>query len=227
MVRRARQADHTLTSDAFTLACAEPGVMCGPDYDFGSAPNLFTTTNPSTGKPEELLGIGQKSGVYTTVDPATGKVIWSTSAGPGGLSGGIEWGSATDGHRIYVAEANTNHIPFTLGGSSPYAGQTTSGGAWTALDAATGKIIWQTPDPQQSSDDRGFVSAANGVMYAGSDTGTGNGMYALDAATGKILFAFASGGAVVSGAAIVGDSVYWGSGYYGAPNDKVYAFTLP
>jgi polyvinyl alcohol dehydrogenase (cytochrome) len=80
------------------------------------------------------------------------------------------------------------------------------------------------------------VSAANGVMYAGSDTGTGNNMYALDAATGKIRFSFASGGAVASGAAIVDGSVYWGSGYfYGtcpasspscSGNDKLFAFGL-
>jgi polyvinyl alcohol dehydrogenase (cytochrome) len=53
-------------------------------------------------------------------------------------------------------------------------------------------------------------------MYAGSNAGTGDNMYALDAATGTILWRFASGGAVISGAAIVGNSVYWGSGYYSA-----------
>jgi len=83
--------------------------------------------------------------------------------------------------------------------------------------------------------DIGFVSAANGVVYAGSNAGTGNNMYALDAATGQILWRFASGGAVISGAAIVGRSVYWGSGYYIATcpsgascgsNDKLYAFTV-
>jgi polyvinyl alcohol dehydrogenase (cytochrome) len=227
-------ADHTLSSDAFTGTCAQPGVTCGPDFDFGSAPNLFTTTNPKTGGPGQLLGIGQKSGVYSAVNPANGKVAWTTQVGPGGLAGGIEWGSATDGQRIYVAEANFDHISYTLGGSGLYASQTATGGSWAALDAATGKIIWQTPDPQTAVD-LGFVSAANGVVYAGSNAGTGNNMYALDAATGKILFRFASGGAVVSGAAIVGGSVYWGSGYYFSTcpasepscgnNDKLYAFT--
>jgi hypothetical protein len=32
---------------------------------------------------------------------------------------------------------------------------------------------------------------------------------------------------VRSGAAIVGGQVYWGSGYTGGPNDKLYAFRLP
>lgn len=227
-------ADHTLSSDNFTGVCFQPGANCGPDYDFGSAPNLFTTTDPKTGRPEQLLGDGQKSGVYSAVDPATGKVIWTTSVGPGGIGGGIEWGSATDGHHIYVAEANSGHISYTLGGAGPSAGQTTTGGSWAALDAATGKILWQTPDPQTAGDP-GFVSAANGVVYAGSNAGTGNNMYALDAATGKILWSFASGGAVISGAAVVQGSLYWGSGYYFATcppsqpscgsNNKVYAFS--
>ncbi len=221
-------ADRTLSGDQFTVA-----APFGPDFDFGTAPNLFTTTNPVTGLPEQLLGIGQKSGFYWAVEPSTGKVVWSTQVGPGSFVGGMEWGSASDGHRIYVAEADGAHAAYTLGGSGPFAGQTATGGSWAALDSATGKIIWQTPDPQTAVD-LGFVSTANGVVYAGSNAGTGNNMYALDAATGKILWSFASGGAVISGAAVVNGTVYWGSGYYnntcpaGVPfcgfNDKLYAF---
>jgi polyvinyl alcohol dehydrogenase (cytochrome) len=218
-------ADRTLTSDVGTSACTQRGVTCGPDYDFGSMPNLFTTWNPRTGQRKQLLGIGQKSGVYMAVNPANGNVVWQTSVGPGATGGGIQWGSATDGRRVYVAEADTSHIKYTLGGSGPYAGQSSTSGSWAALDAATGKILWQTPDPQRATD-QGFVSAAGGVMYAGSNAGTGDNMYALDAATGAILWRFASGGAVISGAAIVGNSVYWGSGYYSAPNNKLYAFTV-
>lgn len=230
-------ADRTLTSDNFTLTCTQPGVTCGPDYDIGTGPNLVTFRNPSTGRPEQLLGIGSKSGVYAAVDPATGKLAWTTQVGPGGTTsatlGGIEWGSAADGRRIYVAEANSGHVPFTVGGSGSYAGQTATGGAWTALDPATGKILWQTPDPQ-SAVDLGFVSTANGVVYGGSNAGTGDNMYALNAATGQFLWRYASGGAVVSGAAIAAGSVYWGSGYYFATcpssaacgsNDKLYGFT--
>jgi polyvinyl alcohol dehydrogenase (cytochrome) len=222
-------ADPTVNGDLWTLL--QP---TGPDFDFGAGPNLFTTVSPVTGRPEQLLGAGQKSGVYWAVDPATGKVVWQTKVGPdgnGGL-GGIEYGTATDGKRIYAAEGDTASIPYTLGGSGPYAGQTVTSGSWAALDPATGKILWQTPDPQGSFD-IGFVSAANGVVYGGSVATTGTNMYALDAATGKILWSFASGGSVTGGAAIVDGSVYWGSGYCGtecftAPtnNNKVYAFGL-
>ena len=222
-------ADHTLDADLWTLP--QPS---GPDFDFGAGPNLFTTTNPATGRPEQLLGIGQKSGVYWAVHPSTGKPAWQTQVGPAGNSGngGIEYGTATDGKRIYVAEADTANIPYTLGGSGPYAGKTVTGGSWAALNPATGKILWQTPDPAGAFD-TSYVSTANGVVYAGSLAATGTNMYALDARTGTILWSFASGGSVTGGAAIAGGSVYWGSGYCGTGcigtgpltnNDKVYAF---
>ena len=75
--------------------------------------------------------------------------------------------------------------------------------------------------------DSGFVSVANGVAYVGSNAATGTNMYGLDASTGTILWSFASGGEVRSGAAIVGAKVYWGSGYRGGENNKLYAFKLP
>lgn len=213
----------TEEADATSNACT---TICGPDYDFGSSPNLITTTNPATGTAEQLVGVGQKSGYYWALNPSTGKPMWRTRIGPGGAGGGILWGSATDGTRIYSAEADTGGIPYKLKGSGPFAGQTITSGSWTALDPATGAILWQTPDPQ-SVPDSGFVSVANGVAYAGSNAATGTNMYGLDASTGSILWSFASGGEVRSGAAIVGAKVYWGSGYRGGDNNKLYAFTLP
>jgi polyvinyl alcohol dehydrogenase (cytochrome) len=67
-------------------------------------------------------------------------------------------------------------------------------------------------------------------VYAGSDAALGNTMYALNASDGTIKWGYPSGGAVISGAAIVNGSVYWGSGYYiptGVSNNKLYAFSLP
>ena len=213
----------TVAADAYNGTCK---TLCGPDDDFASSPNLITTTNPVTGASEQLIGAGQKSGYYWALDPATGQLVWRTKIGPGGASGGIFWGSATDGTNIYSAEADAPKKPYTLQGSGPYAGQTITGGAWTAMNAATGQILWQTPDPQ-SATDTGYVSVANGVVYADSNARTGTNMYALDANTGTILWSFASGGEVRSGAAIVGPKVYWGSGYSGGHNNTLYAFGLP
>jgi polyvinyl alcohol dehydrogenase (cytochrome) len=195
----------TLASDVSSHQCTST-TACGPDFDFGSDPNLFTAT--IAGRARTLVGIGQKSGIYWAADAATGALVWSTRVGPGGPGGGIQWGSATDGVRIYVSEVNSAHTPWTLP-----SGAVTTGGFFSALDPATGKILWQTPDPQGAGD-FGYVSVANGVVYAGSGAGSGTTMYALHARTGSILWSFASGGSVMGGAAIVDGRVYWASGYY-------------
>ena len=203
--------------DVYTLACAHPktGVTCdmpdGPDYDLGSGPNLLNG----------LVGFGQKSGVYWGLTPSTGAAIWGTMVGPGSHGGGIVWGTATDGTRIYVAIANSGHTSYTL-----TSGQTITWGSWSALDPSTGKILWQTADPTQGALDTGSLSVANGALYAGSLSGQ---MFALDAETGKILWTYASGGSVIDGPSIVDGVVYWGSGYQrgGTGNNKVYAFSVP
>jgi len=207
-------------SDTWTVACITSSgtnpncpVPSSPDFDLGgSGPNLVGN----------IIGFGQKSGIFWALNPDDGNIVWSTPVGPGASLGGIEWGTATDGKRIYVAIANSDHLPYTLVPS----GQKITWGAWSALDVATGKILWQTADPTAGTIDRGSVSVANGVMYAGSNSGQ---MYALDATTGNILWNFASGGTVIDGPSIVDSVLYWGSGYRnieGTGNNKVYAFTL-
>jgi len=208
-------------SDTWTGACltsSGPNPNCpvpsSPDFDMGGAgPNLVGN----------IVGFGQKSGIFWALNPDNGNIVWSTPVGPGSSLGGIEWGTATDGKRIYVAIGNHDHLPYTLVPS----GQQITWGAWSALDVATGKILWQTADPTTGFIDTGSVSVANGVMYAGSYSGQ---MYAFDTTTGKILWNFASGGTVIDGPSIVDGTLYWGSGYRNIPpgmgNNKVYAFTL-
>ena len=206
--------------DTWTVACITSSgtnpncpVPSSPDFDLGgSGPNLLGN----------IVGFGQKSGIFWALNADNGSIQWSTPVGPGASLGGIEWGTATDGKRIYVAIANSDHLPYTLVPS----GQQITWGAWSALDVTTGKILWQTADPTSGSIDRGSVSVANGVMYAGSNSGQ---MYAFDAATGNILWSFVSGGTVLDGPSIVDSTLYWGSGYrniQGTGNNKVYAFAL-
>ena len=59
-------------------------------------------------------------------------MVWRTKVGPGGLGGGTEFGTATDGERIYVSEANSGRVPFTLSGTGPFAGMTVTSGYWSA-----------------------------------------------------------------------------------------------
>jgi polyvinyl alcohol dehydrogenase (cytochrome) len=135
----------------------------------------------------------------------------------------MEWGSASDGKRIYVQIANFYGIP-SQGGSA---------GSWAALDPATGAILWQKADPNGAID-LGPMAVSNGVVYAPSMAGaaTSPTMFALDAATGNTLWSFAAGSSVNAGATIVNGTVFWGSGYAHlgipgyTPNNKFYAFSL-
>lgn len=228
-----RWATRALSFDASTAACFfGPPENCsapsGPDFDFGEGPSLFTARD-HRGKPRELLGAGQKSGQYWVVDPDTGAVIWVTQVGPGGSLGGLIWGSAVDRERIYVAETNTLAIPWTL-----VDGSSTDDGFWSALDIATGEILWQTANPGAGSGTSegwtmGPVTVANGVVFACSYDPSGH-MFALDAATGVVLWGFASGGSCNAGAAVVDGTVYWGTGYsyagLGTPHNRFYAFEV-
>ncbi len=228
--------------DAWTVACLflPPGVNCptphGSDFDFGgTGANLLRFRDDGQrgrgqgkgqpGEPDvDLVGYGQKSGIYWAFNPDNGAVVWSSIVGPGGTTGGIQWGTATDGTRIYVAISNALHLTYTLANGGP----TINWGSWAALDPRTGRILWQVPDPTPGTVDPGALSVANGVLYAGSYSGA---MYGLEAGTGAILFTFASGGSVIDAPSIVKGTVYWGSGYRniapGIGNNKVFAFAIP
>jgi polyvinyl alcohol dehydrogenase (cytochrome) len=204
---------------------------------------LYTT--PSG---RQLLAAGQKSGTFWAFDPANnGKVVWATPVGPGGNLGGMEFGAATDGQRIYTSLTNFQHTPFVLTAGAQ-AGTQVNGGIWAALDAETGKLLWQTPDPSSFRPMKGLlfslywgaglgpgyfgvamgpVTAVNGLVFAGSMDPEGH-MYAIDGSTGAIRWSFASGGSVMSAPAVVDGMLFWGSGYdRGFNNNRFYAFSLP
>jgi polyvinyl alcohol dehydrogenase (cytochrome) len=207
-------------------------IPAGPDYDFGSDPNEITYQTASG--PKTIIGAGQKSGIYYALNPDTGAELWHTQVGPGSSLGGMEWGQASDGKRIYVSIANFYGIPYGFKGSI-------NAGSWSALDPATGTILWQAADPNGAID-LGPLTVSNGVLFvpsmgagsplAASGSTTAPTMLALDASTGKTLWQFSSGSSVIAGASIVDGVVYWGSGYghLGLPgfsaNKKFYAFSL-
>jgi polyvinyl alcohol dehydrogenase (cytochrome) len=212
-------------SDFFNLSCfyGIPGCPSptGPDYDFGSGPNEVTYN--TVWGPKTIIGAGQKSGIYYAFDPDSGAVLWQTQVGPGSALGGMEWGSATDGQRIYVAVANFYAIPWAGGPA----------GGWAALDPASGKVLWTVADPNGAID-LGPVTVANGVVFVPSmgGTSTDSNMLALDASTGKTLWSYPAGSSVIAGATVVNGTVYWGSGYthLGIPGmtggNTFYAFSI-
>jgi polyvinyl alcohol dehydrogenase (cytochrome) len=198
------------------------------DYDLGAGPNLFTArvTSQNCGIRNQstlIVGVGSKSGTYTALDAATGCLLWNTNIGPGGTGGGVEFGTATDGQRIYLQE----RAPVSLTETVPYQIQESDGSRhWitssslAALDPATGSILWQAPDPAGTYDLIGPPTVANGVVYTPSLAGY---MYAFDASTGDLLWTYpssAGGSPALGGAAIVDGAVYW-------PNfDTIYKFSL-
>jgi polyvinyl alcohol dehydrogenase (cytochrome) len=236
--------------DPWFRACGSqpPAVTwCAPESDGekwdlgGSPPNVMRIQ--MDGHSRNVVGLGEKSGVYILLDAKTGEFLWNTLIGPGGDQGGMEWGTAFDGDRIYATITNHHHIPYRLTENGVISSTTATGGSWAALDPRTGEILWQTADPQLETLpaftspvgvwDLAPVTAANGVVYASSmaKLATQYQMFALDAATGAILWQYAAGSSVNSGPAVVDGTVYWGSGYSrsgveGIGNTKLFAFSL-
>jgi polyvinyl alcohol dehydrogenase (cytochrome) len=207
--------------EARALGCGdEPAAWCPAwennfsVWDFaGSGANVFRARINRRWR--DVVGIGQKSGVYWALDARSGTLLWATLVGHGDDPGGIQWGTAVDDRRIYAAIGHVRNLtPYTLP-----SGETITGGSWAALDPSSGKILWQTPDPQ-GAPDLGALTVANGVVYAGSMAHTGDQM---------IRWTFPAGGSVVSGPAVVDGTVYWGSGYArtgGVGNNLFYALSV-
>lgn len=226
--------------DFFTAGCfgfkGAPVRDCGkgPDHDFGAAPMIWSAGG------RDFVGAGQKSGVFWALDPDTGKLLWKQSVGPGGPIGGVEFGTATDGQRIYFADSNAKFAGHDPKPNKLVSGREISFGSVGAMDAATGKILWQTPDPAgeggavhngQPCDSlagtgencagafiKAPVTVSNGVLYSCSIEPEGH-MYAFDAAKGSLLWKFKTGSPCETGPAIMDGVAYWVGGQI------LYAFT--
>jgi polyvinyl alcohol dehydrogenase (cytochrome) len=210
--------------DAFNVSCVIPGTKncpdaAGPDFDFGASPILLT---PGGGK--RVLILAQKSGGVYAVDPdERGKPLWQAQVGRGGTLGGIEWGPATDGERIYAALSDEAFLPMGVLDS-------TKGGGLFALSVKTGESLWNTPpspcetrircSPAQSA----AVTAIPGVVFSGSLNGH---VRAYAAGDGKVVWEYdtahefktvngvsAHGGSIsVAGPVVADGTVYILSGY--------------
>lgn len=122
-------------SDIWNYACGRKSANCdfpgdyhSPDFDFGATSMLVTTP---AGK--ELVIAGQKSGVVWALDPDdSGRLVWSNRVGRGSANGGVHWGMAYDGQRVYVPlndPAASEALP-------------NSGPGVMALDPTTGEVVW-------------------------------------------------------------------------------------
>jgi polyvinyl alcohol dehydrogenase (cytochrome) len=229
-------------ADQWTVGCVVatpvncPGLADGTnlDYDFGATPNLFSVRG------RLLVGVGQKSGIYHTFDAKTGAIVWQQQvsiAKPDGAESGIQWGTSYDGVHIYAASWQAE--PGTL----------------FALNPATGKIQWSTPNPPDGCSTGGAasfptecnlslvsaVSSTPGLVYEGSIDGK---MRIYSSSDGKLLWQYdtvrsftgvngltASGGSIagVGGAVISHGTLYVQSGFtraWGIPGHVLLAFSM-
>jgi len=238
-------AQQKTTGDVFNFGCiSTPRINCppqiGPDVDFGSSPIL-----QDLGNGHRVLLAGQKSGVMYGLDPDDGgKELWQVRVGHGSGLGGIEWGSATDGKNVYVANSDISTLtPIGPPGTAP-----PPPGGLSAIDIRTGKLVWKTMPPKPACEGKPGCSAGQlaavtvipGVVFSGSMDGH---LRAYSTTDGKIIWDFdtlpdvptvngvkAHGGSMSGGGpTVAGNMLYVMSGFtatVGMPGNLLMAFEL-
>jgi polyvinyl alcohol dehydrogenase (cytochrome) len=133
----------TLPGDIWTSGCNSKGNCPGPDFDYGSPALLEKLDNG-----RDLLLAGQKSGVVYALDPdKRGEIVWQVRVGKGGINGGVQFGMASDGQKVYAATSDiVRGAPF----KDPLDPRPTpldpkEGGGLTALRIGTGEKVWYVP----------------------------------------------------------------------------------
>jgi len=187
------------------------------DWDFQDPPILI-----DAGGKELAIGAG-KSGIVVALDAATGKPVWKRPVGthnghdednllalkgesskieagevfPGTL-GGVIAPMATDGTRVFVPIVN-HPLTVTAGGELGEAGELT--GELVALDAATGKVEWNTEFAAAAF---GAPTVVNDLVLATSFDGS---VHALDAKTGGEVWVETLPAGINTGVSVSGDTV--------------------
>jgi polyvinyl alcohol dehydrogenase (cytochrome) len=233
--------------DAYNSSCGGDRVNCpeesGPDFDFASPAILVARPGG------DMLLAGQKSGIVYALDPEKkGEVIWQTRVGQGGTSGGVQWGMATDGPRVYASVSDVGRTRQTgnIFDTRRFILDPKKGGGLTALRVADGSKEWHVaaaPCPEGapagcSPSQPGAVTAIPGVVFATSLDGH---IRAHSADDGRLLWDFdtarefdavnkvpAHGGSIEGpGAVVANGMVFINSGYPrngGMPGNVLLAF---
>ena len=216
-------ARQTVISDAWNGACTQPNSPncpenTGPDFDFGAPPILIE------GKPDLLIA-GQKSGMVYALNPDDGTVAWEQRVGRGGVMGGIHWGMASDGKRLYVP------INDQYAWAADSAKKALSG--LHAVNIADGKILWSVIEKNRCESSVKYVCGAGlsaaitvipNIVFGGALDGI---LKAYSTTDGKTLWEFntnqdftsvngvkANGGAIdSSGGVVVDNQLFINSGY--------------
>ena len=211
-----------------------------PDFDFASPPILVSLPNG-----RRAIVAGQKSGVVHALDPDRGgELLWQERVGKGGINGGVQWGSASDGSNVYVALSDLARFP--VPNSQATIPDPEAGGGMFAMSLESGRRVWETPAPRAcktrdrcSPAQSAAVSAIPGVVFSGAIDGhlraysTTDGSIIWDVDTAQTYETTngvtARGGSLnVAGPAISGGTIIINSGYVqnGMPGNALLAFTV-
>ena len=172
--------------DAWNVGCMMGNDNCpsehGPDLDVAASPLLIPL-----GGGRDIIVAGQKSAVAFGIDPDSGRILWQRRLGHGGTQGGVHFGMAAEGTRVFVP---INDMADTHDGRK-YDPRLRGAGIH-AIDAATGRVLWSDKAPDNCRGkqfcDPGIsaaVTAIPGVVFAGHLDGQ---FRAYDSANGKLLW---------------------------------------
>ncbi len=230
--------------DAWNVACMMANnPNCpkedGPDHDHGASMILI-----DIGRGKQILAAGHKDGTVYGFDPDSPmKPVWVTRVGRGSIQGGVHFGMAAEGTRLYVP---INDMNDTQNGDILDPKLARPG--VHAIDVTTGKVLWSHVQQNVCPPDLKFcdpgisaaITATPGAVFAGHLDGV---VRAYDGATGKVLWEFdtkpamktisgaiGSGGSMSGGGPAVGDGhlvVNSGYGLYShSPGNLLLVFSV-
>ncbi len=180
--------------DIFLTACMRnpKGLNCPRegrllDHDFGA-----TLVMGKRADGRDILLAGQKSGMLWALDPDNaGRLVWNREFGKGSPIGGIHWGLATDGERVFAPI----HLFPGPDGIDP-----NQRAGLHAVRVDDGTVLWSyEPQPDCSGDRPQRVPNCKGVGLTGAPTvvdgavveGSADSILrAFDAKTGEVLFTY-------------------------------------
>jgi outer membrane protein assembly factor BamB len=197
------------------------------DWDFQGPPILMQA------KGKEVVVAAGKSGIVLAADAKSGKVLWETKVGkhnghdedgllamrgeeskikvgglvyPGAL-GGVIAPMSTDGSRVFVPVVN-NPQKLVSGSEKQEPGPAT--GEVVALDAASGKVVWQE---KTAGPALGATTAVNDLVFTTTYEGS---VSAFDAKSGQIVWRETLPAGTNVGVMVNGDTLIAPAGVAGA-----------
>jgi polyvinyl alcohol dehydrogenase (cytochrome) len=167
------------------LNCPREGRLL--DHDFGA-----TLVMGRRADGRDIVLAGQKSGMLWALDPDTGKLVWNREFGKGSPIGGIHWGMATDGERVFAPihafpgadGIDPNQTP---GLHAVRVDDGTVQWSFTATADCSGDRPQRVPTCKGNIGLSGPPTVIDGAVVEGSVDGF---LRVFDASSGKVLWSF-------------------------------------